>query len=752
MKKHSHIFASIVKLVGSPYALLLLAPVLFVAFAALFYFEQELNERKQQLYDLRTNAEQILSLDIEATASIRNAAGLASRRYITNYDELIATKSALLAESMMLTNNEAILSTFDELTEARHAIEEIQLEAINLIREKEWEEVVILVTDKSFKRELGLYRAKLSKALRELVFDGEKQAEQTAKMFNIAQISVLSTFLILTIIGFFYSQEMRRSLNHQSTMAANLEDANLNLEQRVQERTKELAQTLSEQEAVLSAIDYGVIFMDADLRTRLINQACMEIWGYDKEYIDSKPTMADLIYKNRYNNIYPVSDENFDAYVVERVKKVQAGTIPPTEVERADGRILRYQNIVLPDGGRMLTYIDVTDTVQAERNLAEKEKHLRAALDNMNGGIIMADSDYKILLLNHQYVELHGFPDDLITVGRSLKDETLYQAKNGEFGPGDPHELAAQAIESWDNSKQMDYERMVHTGRTLRFSGTPMQNGGYTTIVTDITEQKKAATKLQDAFNIISSSIEYSSRIQRSILPDNSILAAVVASHFIIWEPRDVVGGDIYWHGAWGNGCLIILGDCTGHGVPGAFMTLIAIGALERAMSEIDGGEVGKLISRVHQYIQVTLGQHYVGGDSDDGIELGACYFVPEEQEMTFAGARFELFTNKDGILSSVKGTKAGMGYRGIPYTQEYDEQTLEIKPDQQFYMTTDGLVDQVGGERGRMFGKKRFRELLLKISDKPMEEQKEAIYQALLNYQGEKLRRDDIAVIGFRL
>ena|GEM_PF-2775943 len=120
--------------------------------------------------------------------------------------------------------------------------------------------------------------------------------------------------------------------------------------------------------------------------------------------------------------------------------------------------------------------------------------------------------------------------------------------------------------------------------------------------------------ELKEAFFVITSSIEYASRIQRSILPDDSILSAVTKDHFVLWEPRDIVGGDVYWHGAWGDGCLIVLADCTGHGVPGAFMSLISIGALERAMSEIEGGNLAKLISRVHQYIQVTLGQHYEGG------------------------------------------------------------------------------------------------------------------------------------------
>ncbi|PCI39417.1 MAG: hypothetical protein COB46_08870 [Rhodospirillaceae bacterium] len=257
--------------------------------------------------------------------------------------------------------------------------------------------------------------------------------------------------------------------------------------------------------------------------------------------------------------------------------------------------------------------------------------------------------------------------------------------------------------------------------------------------------------ELKATNDLITESIQYASRIQRSILPDDGVLSAVTQEHFVIWEPRDVVGGDIYWHGAWGDGCLIILGDCTGHGVPGAFMTLISIGALERAMSEIEGGNVGELVSRVHQYIQVSLSQHYGGGHSDDGIELGACYFVPEEPEMTFVGARFELMINDGAEVTTIKGTKAGMGYRGIPYDQGYDENTVSLKMGQTFYMTTDGLVDQVGGERKRMYGKRRLKKLLLEIEQQSMNEQKKSVYRALLDYQDLEKRRDDVSIIGFR-
>ena len=142
----------------------------------------------------------------------------------------------------------------------------------------------------------------------------------------------------------------------------------------------------------------------------------------------------------------------------------------------------------------------------------------------------------------------------------------------------------------------------------------------------DITERKLAEARLQDAYDIITGSIEYATHIQRSVLPADKDFSDIFSDHFVLWQPRDGVGGDIYWNRVWGKGRLVILADCTGHGVPGAFMTLIATGALDRAQEDVDAGDVAGLVQRMHQLIQQFLGQHAEEGTIDDGLDLGACY------------------------------------------------------------------------------------------------------------------------------
>ncbi len=273
----------------------------------------------------------------------------------------------------------------------------------------------------------------------------------------------------------------------------------------------------------------------------------------------------------------------------------------------------------------------------------------------------------------------------------------------------------------------------------------------------EISERKKAQAdltvandKLGQAMGHIEGSINYASRIQRSVLPDEPLLKSIFNDYFIHWQPRDVVGGDIYWASKWGEGAVVCLGDCTGHGVPGAFMTLISTGAMERSMIETEVGDVGAFLQRIHQAVQSSLGQDVADGESDDGMELGVCYFTPDGGQMHFAGARFDMFMVNGDELVDIKPTRKGIGYRDIPFDQNYQTKTIDLSPGLRFYMTSDGLIDQVGGERRRAFGKKRFRKLLLSVQELSFDQQKRRIIEALDEHQGAEVRRDDIAVIGF--
>jgi serine phosphatase RsbU (regulator of sigma subunit) len=258
--------------------------------------------------------------------------------------------------------------------------------------------------------------------------------------------------------------------------------------------------------------------------------------------------------------------------------------------------------------------------------------------------------------------------------------------------------------------------------------------------------------ELEAAHKLVNSSIQYASRIQRAILPPEDYFSSIVPNHFVLWEPRDVVGGDIYWCKPWGEGCLIILGDCTGHGVPGAFMTMLSAGALERAIGDISPGDVSGLLQRMHGILQSTLNQDSEHGHSDDGIEMGVCYLNADKSKVSFAGARLDLYVLENGAVNIIKGNKSGMGYRGIPLDQQFEKQEIETRKNMTFYLASDGIVDQVGSDTGWGVGRRRMMQWMVESGNLPLADQKAHIYNSFLAYQGSAKRRDDVSVIGFKV
>ena len=266
----------------------------------------------------------------------------------------------------------------------------------------------------------------------------------------------------------------------------------------------------------------------------------------------------------------------------------------------------------------------------------------------------------------------------------------------------------------------------------------------------DVTARKIAEQEAQEAGQLILQSLRYASRIQSAILPAREELASVTADHFLIWEPRDIVGGDFFWFQPMNDGYFIIVGDCTGHGVPGAFMTLIAWGMLDRSLTGAQGNKPSLVLAGLHRGVQSLLGQDRESGETDDGLEAGVCFINPSKREMIFAGARFSLWKSGAEDVIEIKGDRNGLGYRRFPREAAFTDLRFPLDGGDAFYLTTDGLIDQIGGSEGRSFGKRRFRELLEHNRGAPMQEQSEFLRQKFNEFQGKEKRRDDITVLGF--
>ena len=415
------------------------------------------------------------------------------------------------------------------------------------------------------------------------------------------------------------------------------------------------------------------------------------------------------------------------------------GTIFDVEIIAS---LVKYENRRL----LVATTRDITDRKKDE----EQIRKLSNAVEQSPVWVVVTDTEGTIEYVNPRFTEITGYPSDE-AIGKNPK-----VLASGQTPPETYQEMWDRILAGnpWDG-QLLDRRKNGELFWAHLFISSVLNADGDVThfigLGEDITEQKALQEERDDAYDVISSSIRYASNIQHSILPESEKLEAAFSEHFILWEPRDRVGGDIYFFKPWGLGKMFALGDCTGHGVPGAFMTMIANGALDMATMETQPGDSATLLQRVHQLIQNALGQQNKGSKSDDGLDLGLCYIAPRNRKMIFSGARFSLFAVEDGEVIEIKGNKKyGLGYRATPHNVEFQNLDIKIDSRRMFYMTSDGLIDQVGGPKRRSFGKKRFKRLLLEMESMPMDRRADHIRQALRAYQGDEKRRDDVSVVGF--
>jgi serine phosphatase RsbU (regulator of sigma subunit) len=283
----------------------------------------------------------------------------------------------------------------------------------------------------------------------------------------------------------------------------------------------------------------------------------------------------------------------------------------------------------------------------------------------------------------------------------------------------------------------------------VQISERKTEVGGIVAVYSDLTELKESEQRAESANRQILESLRYAGRIQTAMMPAREAFALATRDHFLIWEPRDIVGGDFFWFHPLQSGYAMVIGDCTGHGVPGAFMTLISCGLLDRAFNA-GADSPAQILSGLHRELQALLGQNTDQGETDDGLEVGICFVSEDERKLVFAGARFSIWRVQNGDVTEIKGDKAGIGYRHLPANTVYRDVEVELCKGTVLYMTTDGLIDQIGGPRGRSFGKKRFSAFIAEQQNRPMAEQAEALRQTLQAYQGDQIRRDDVTVLGF--
>lgn len=259
----------------------------------------------------------------------------------------------------------------------------------------------------------------------------------------------------------------------------------------------------------------------------------------------------------------------------------------------------------------------------------------------------------------------------------------------------------------------------------------------------------EANAAMAEAQKKIGDSIQYASLIQRAFLPDRQLGEVLGENHFVIWRPRDVVGGDFYLFRPDGDRYLIGVVDCAGHGVPGALMTMLARAALDDAVNRHGVDAPARLLSSVDGTLRGMVDQSALPRAIATNMDMGLVSVGRGRRRLRFAGAKISLYWSDGKEVGELPGARRALCDRRIGH---YEDADVELRNDVTYYLVTDGFMDQAGGEHGYGFGKTRLLTLLRDHAHLPMQEQAGALDGALEAYRGSHSQRDDITVLSFRI
>ena len=286
----------------------------------------------------------------------------------------------------------------------------------------------------------------------------------------------------------------------------------------------------------------------------------------------------------------------------------------------------------------------------------------------------------------------------------------------------------------------------------------PGNNGLKSAVFTNITEMENAKQEIDDINRHTRESIEYAALIQSALIPDNNSLRKYFKDQFIIWHPKDTVGGDIYLFEELRHDdeCLLMVIDCTGHGVPGAFVTML-VKAIERQVTaKINHSDEivspAKILSIFNKNMKQLLKQESKESISNAGFDGQVVYYNKKDKIIKCASARNEIFYYQEDKLNVIKGDRCSVGYKDSDNDFKFTDHIIDVSKETTLYISTDGFWDQNGGAKNLPYGKKRLKKMLDEIHNESMADQQEEFIYTFEEYKGENEVNDDVTVVGLKI
>lgn len=355
---------------------------------------------------------------------------------------------------------------------------------------------------------------------------------------------------------------------------------------------------------------------------------------------------------------------------------------------------------------------------------------------------------YELNNLSQQIVELkQEYESSKIAVKR-LKRELQKQNRIARY-EAEQNRKEMQIIQLEMENKQQLLEKQRNV--IISFIAGMLLILGFSLVITRQYQQKNKAYKvIAEQQRHIMDGISYASLIQNAVLPTPDLINEMLPDMFLINKPREVVSGDFYWAAKHYGKNIIAVADCTGHGVPGGFMSMLGIAILNEIISVERPIETNEILENLRERVMTALHQQSENSDARDGMDITLIMFDPETNMLQFSGAYHSLYHIRNGELDAIKGDRMPIGYHRRK--NNFTSKTIQLQKGDLLYMSSDGYIDQIGHENWERFMAGRFKETLIKVCSLPINEQKEKLEEIHLSWRGNVEQTDDIMLMGIRI
>ena len=470
-------------------------------------------------------------------------------------------------------------------------------------------------------------------------------------------------------------------------------------------------------------LPFGRLFYNTD-RNYLDFEVTKDLTKKQKEYINNPASLMLRSVQKNINNVNVVADETISKIAV--VKSPLS-----TEVKSIDAP--QQVNIVVSSPEK--NYNDNINKI-----LTEFKQKSKAGIEKAT------ESDIQSLEVKIKEARIQ-FEKDKLNAS-SAEDSLVLKEQEYLLNSVEQELVTAKKLIEFQKGKISTQRQLLY----LAIACVLLLSGLLFIIFRFNQEKKKTYNLLKDKNKKITDSIAYALRIQESILPTDAEIKKQLPKSFIYFQPRDTVSGDFYWLSSIKDKTIIACVDCTGHGVPGAFMSLIGNTLLNEIVNEKQIINPAQILKRLHQEVVKALHQDTDRVQSKDGMEMSLCVIDEKANEIEFSGAMNPLYLVKDDVVSIVKPDTKGIGGDSNPDKEiEFTNQIIPIQKNMSVYMFTDGYMDQFGGPENKKFNIPNFKKMLLEMQTVDMNKQRDVLEKTIQSWQGKQRQVDDILVIGMR-